>query len=654
MIGEWVAQSPALLSALAVVFAPGLALGFALRLRGLAVWALAPVGSTVVLASLAVAYGIVGIAWNPWTAGIGCFVAAGLAALGGMALGPRRRASPAPRSHRWLLASGLAAGVVVGALRVAFYVGEPRAISQSNDAVFHLNALRWVLETGSASSLELSGVVGGRTFYPAAWHALASLTAELSGAEIPVAANMVAIAVAAAVWPVGIAWFTRQVTGGSIPAAALAAALSPLLLAFPLLMLAWGVLYPYALAIALLPAVAAVTVSMPRWFDGSGPLERRLSNIVLSAILILAGLGAVALSQPAALLAWGVIALTWFAWWAVPLLRGAAPRLQTALIVGLAAAAVGFVALWYVLTRSTTGSHWAPFRGRAEVLLDVLLNGPVLLPFAVGVSILMIVGLVVAVRRRELRWLATSWVVFAGLYAVSASIGQPWLRRWLLGAWYADPYRLAALLPVVVIPLAAIGLLAIVTWAVGAISADRSKGSGRGVGVAVASVAALGVIALTVAPVVQMPRLYEQLGDARSLYENHASSFLNADERALLEQLDEFVPEDARVIGNPSTGTGFGYLLSGRDVYPRTWAPPPRDRWWLLAERMNRAATDPEVCAALEAFGSPEYVLDFGPGEEGPGRYVMPGMTDFERHDGFELVAEQGEASLWRITACGP
>ncbi|MES2867543.1 MAG: DUF6541 family protein, partial [Actinomycetota bacterium] len=121
---------------------------------------------------------------------------------------------------------------------------------------------------------------------------------------------------------------------------------------------------------------------------------------------------------------------------------------------------------------------------------------------------------------------------------------------------------------------------------------------------------------------------------------------------ALLEALDELVEPGARVLGNPSTGTGFGYFLSGVDVFPRTWSPPTSQSWTVLGEYLRDAAADPEVCEALTAYGQPEYVLDFGLGEEGPGRYELPGMTDFSGQDGFELVAEDGDVSLWRITAC--
>ena len=111
------------------------------------------------------------------------------------------------------------------------------------------------------------------------------------------------------------------------------------------------------------------------------------------------------------------------------------------------------------------------------------------------------------------------------------------------------------------------------------------------------------------------------------------------------------MPPDAVVIGNPSTGMAFGYAISGRNVIPRTWAPPAGDAYGVLWTSLRDVAQDPAVCPALGAFGA-EYVLDFGPGEEYPGRWIMPGFADLDGQQGFELVDREGAASLWRVTAC--
>src|SRR5690606_6387620 len=116
---------------------------------------------------------------------------------------------------RWLLPTALAAGVALSIWRIVGYVQDPSGISQTNDAVFHMNAVRFILQTEDASSLHVNAVVGGRSFYPAAWHALVSLVVLMTGAEISVAANMLTLVIAGLIWTLGIAWLARAVTGST-------------------------------------------------------------------------------------------------------------------------------------------------------------------------------------------------------------------------------------------------------------------------------------------------------------------------------------------------------------------------------------------------------------------------------------------------------
>lgn len=647
MIGDWIAQAGTLLIAAAVIFAPGLAIGWALRLRGLALWALAPVGSVAVLAVLAMALGEIGVSWSPLIVAPAVLVIALIAFVVGRMLLPREE--PAPSTGRMLLIAGLVAGGLVGALRLGFYIGDPSAISQTNDAVFHMNAVRWVLENGSASAFDVSAVIGARSFYPAAWHAVTSLVAIASGAQIAVAANMVSLVITAAVWPLGIAWLTRVAAPQLRHADALAGALSAGLLVFPILLFQWGVLFPNALSIALLPAAVAVTIRLLIQLTMARAERRPWPLLTRDAVFVLAGLGALAVAQPSSILVWVVLVYAWILGW---VLRGGRAGLRAWLVpvVVLLASTALFTLLWLQLARGTSGSHWPPFRSKPQALLDVLVNGQLMLPPAYAMSVLMIVGLVVAVRARRSRWIAFAWVGLSELYAISAGIGHPGLRRWLLGPWYADPYRLGSLAALVVVPLAAIGLAWLIQLLVRRFSARLPAIEGTATAIAIGVVAAVGILTLAVTPVVHMPKVVEGEWDEQTRYASNVDAFLSPDERVLLERLDENVEPDAVIIGNPGTGTGFGYLLSGRNVYPRTWAAPRTEQWQVLADGLRDGGS--EVCEALEVYGAPEYVLDFGPGEMTPGRYMMPGFTDFAGQRGFELVDAEGEASLWRITVC--
>lgn len=638
MIVDWLAQTPALVVAGLVVSAPGLLALFGAGLRGLALGAFAPVFSIAATAIAALVFGQVGLPWSPLTWVLAMLVFVAVAWLVGRMLGPAPTESA---DLRWVLVFGLFLGALFAGWRLISYISDPDGISQTNDAVFHMNAVRYILETTDASSMHVNAVIGGRSFYPAAWHGVTALIVMASGVSIPVAANIFTVVIGAVIWPLGIAWLARSVFRSDV-VAGYAAVLASALQAFPLLMFQWGVLFPNALSTALVPAALAMVVSGSSWVRESA----RWEGWVRLGLFTLVAAAALLLAQPAAFLPWAAMSVVWLSYAVV----------KHAEMLGIARALMIVTAAWVVLTlvwvylaRGTSGSHWPPFRNKFEALFDVLLNGQVRMPIALAISVLMLVGLAVTIRRRELRWFAVSWAGISLLYVLVAAVGNAFVRESILGAWYADPYRIAALAPIAAIPLAALGLDALIHF-----FARRFGRKERAFAVALAGLCASVVVMIVIVCFrgVAMPAFLEATFDRESRYLAASDAYLNPDERALLEELPDLVDEDQRVLGNPSTGAGFGYVLSGLDVYPRTWSPPKSDAWAEIAERLREAGQEDSVCEALEVYGDPAYVLDFGPSGVGPGKYPAPGMTDFDGQDGFELVAREGAASLWRITAC--
>ncbi|MEV8250811.1 DUF6541 family protein [Microbacterium sp. NPDC076768] len=641
---EWVAALPALLVAVLLVFLPGMAALFGVGLRGLSLAAFAPAMSVAMITVSGLLLGALHVPWTAMSLTLVLVALAGLAWLVGWLVMRVASTTDTAETLRWLLPVTIVVGVAFGVWRLATYIHDPAGISQTNDAVFHLNAVRYILETQDASVLHVSGVIGASSFYPAAWHAIVSAVVLLSGVEIAVAANVLTLVIGAGVWTLGIAWLARVATGSST-IAGYAALFAASLQTFPLLMFQWGVLYPNALSTALIPAGVAVVMSLPRWLSRSRPVR----SAILGTLLVGVALGALLLAQPAAALPWGLLSAVWFAFWIV---RRGRPR-PLAARLGLAALPLlVLIPMWTYFSGGTSGSHWPPFRNKAEVWLDILFNGQMGIPAAIGVSVFMLVGLVIAARNRDQQWIVGGWLGLSALYVLVAAVGAPIVRDGLLAAWYADPYRLASLAPIAVVPLAAIGFNAVVQAVAQKASREVGTAHRDRVRLVGSAVAAVGMIVLIMLRPVAMPLFLDGTFDPQSRYIADSDSYLDPDERLLLESLTDYVPEGERVIANPSTGSGFGYMLSGYDVYPRTWSPPNSDEWDILAQNLRDAASDPEVCAALGAFEDPEYVLDFGPGEDRPGRWLMPGMTDFEGQPGFELVTSVGDASLWRITAC--
>ncbi len=138
----------------------------------------------------------------------------------------------------------------------------------------------------------------------------------------------------------------------------------------------------------------------------------------------------------------------------------------------------------------------------------------------------------------------------------------------LVGPWYGDPYRLAALVPVMMIPLAAAGVVLLVdlgtAWAV-----RRRRAVGRDgirphllqarIGtVAVAVLLAIGITAVAVQPLVLRYKLQDGFAESESPYWVTGTAWLDRDERALLSRVAGEVEPGAVVLGNPGTGAALG------------------------------------------------------------------------------------------------
>lgn len=636
----WLNQFGSLLLGALVLLGPGLLINWVLRLRGLALYAFAPVATTAAGGILALLFPILGVRWNAVSFGVGVVVITTLAWAVARWVLPTKTSTEHDGRGLLLLAGLLVGGVLIG-IRLALYIGEPDAISQSNDAVFHLNALRYIAETGSASSLTLTGVLGATSVYPAAWHALVSLVVDLNGGDMPVAVNSVSLIIAVLVWPAGIAWVTRAATG-SAAAAALSAALAGTMLHFPMLLFEWGVLYPNAFALALLPATVAVVLDQDRSDDG--PRWRRVGRQMILVAMSVVALG---LAQPVALLTWILLIAT------MTITRSFAvsAESQTRRVFFVIVMIAGIGVVWLGMSYVSGGALWGPYANGLEALKELVLSAQVDLPASPLISVLTLLGLWAAWRTRATRWLGVAWVGFAVLMFLVTAVANPLVRRWVLGPWYADPYRIAATLPVVMIPLMAIGLL----WAFDKVRSalPRPLRTDSGLGYSgIVLVAAVGALALVLWPMVMLAVTPTGKTDEESRYASSEASYLSTDERALLERIDEVVEPGTLIIANPSTGAGFGYALSGANVYPRNWSQPDSPAWATLGARLRDVSERPDVCEALHAYGDPRYVLDFGPGDTSPGRYVLPGMTGFASVKGFELVTAEGDAELWRITAC--
>jgi len=652
----WVEMVPAIAVALVVVYVPGLALAFAMGARRFTLVAIAPALSVAVIAVSAIALGAAGVDWSVPVVAVIALITAALVYLA------RRVGRPVPfdgvrsRPELPFLLIGVGLGGVIVATQLVIVLVVPDAVSQTFDAPFHQNVLRYIAETGSASSFDITGLIlaaGESSFYPAAWHGVASLVWPLVNVPIPAAANAVNLVFASVVWVSGSVLLARIIVPGSRVALVAAGVLSAAFPAFPLLMLDYGVLYAYFLGLALLPIALALTVS----FAGLGPrLELgRWWHLPALALTLLA----CALAQPAVALAWGAlsipIAICWFAGFAR---RDRRLWLVLTLGVGVIAGIVILAGAWYYAGRIGLSAPWGPHTTFLGALIEAVGHAPPGHPLAVAASVLVAIGLIdIVVRLRQL-WLAFSWGLMVMLFGIASTLESLPLRNTFTGIFYNDAPRLAALIAIVSVPIAVVGTVAVcslvrrVVWP--GLSARLGDRPARTVAI---SAAAAGTVLLVVGT--QGNAIAFEIRQSATKYGfDGIVAILSEDEAQLIERLDSTTGESTVIAGSAWTGTSYAYALGDRDVITPHFNRSSDPNEIIINERLNQAVADPAVCNAVRELGV-EYVLDFGraAGDVGHGREFdglqdYPGLTDLSTSGVVTPVDREGDAVLYRITAC--
>lgn len=642
---SWVSILPALIVTGALLFLPGLLLGFLLRLRGMRLLALAPALSVSLVAVAALAAPFVGIRWSILPVLILTAVASVAAYFWSKHVGKPallRQSSNA----RQLVA--VIVSIVVPALLIAFVLvrsmHDPEFFSQRYDNFFHLNAVQYVLDTGNASPLWLGSMTSpaGVPFYPSGWHAMASIIVALSGASVPLASNAMIIVVAAVVWPIGAVFLVRELLGRNQILTVIAGALAAAFPAFPFLLLHYGVLYPLFLGLAVAPA--AIVVAW--WLLRPGRVPRR-QDWALLLVLVVPGLG---VAHPGALMA--VVALT------VPFVLArllhqmrtpGRPRLiGIGLLVAYAAAGV---VLLQVVRPPASQIYWPIINTVPDSIGEVVAASVYGYPSSLGITALMIIGAYSVIRRGTYaRWsILAMAVISAVLYIIVSASPYETLRFWFTAPWYNNPPRIAAFWAIGVLPLAALGGVVLVTWLLRQRLLVPVRRFFERLPIVLIAIVVIALVGVT-----QNAAIRQAAADIEFTYElRPGGPILSPDELDLMEDLAELVPEDAVIAGDPWTGASFAYGVSGRRVLMPHLLMDLTDDAEAINTMLSTEGDSPEVCAALEDTGV-GYVLDFsadGDFQENDGDYS--GLDDLDSSPYVELVEQRGDAKLFKIVSCG-
>ena len=655
----WISLVPLIVTVCGLLILPGLlttaASGLPLRTAA----PLAPAASVAIIAGAGVVAPLVRVPWGvPLVAALTAILtlAAALARLivsrvrarrAGSADGAATRA-PTSRPSRADVLTGLVLlgfSALIMTWLVARELNTPDAISQTFDAVFHLNAVEWILRTGNASSIKchLESPEGG--VYPMGWHTLVALTMKVAhSTSIPLATNATTIAVSALVWPGGCLALASRLFNGRRLAMIATALLCTATASFPLLVISFGVLYPNFLALALLPGMIASLLDLfPAHDEPSAP-----PLLIPALVLAVAGLG---LAQPNAIVTFLIALIILMGAWIMRAVNGAkrggpARQIRTRIIV-CAITTLATVGVWIGVRPPQRSATWGPNNVMSAVIGEILTSTPQGLHIAWVVAVPAIVGAVAAWRRRRLRWLVIFHAVGCLLYLASKTMPMGDLRYYVVGTWYSDTNRLAALIPLGAIPLAALGTCVIADRAAQRLTTLRLHEPGARRRIAYAVLVA-NLVLLGPASTATSQALHKLEAPYTM---NAGSELLTPDELGLIRMLPGLVGEDDTVAVDPSTGAALAYSLAGTSTTIKHIFYHDTPDLEVVDKKLRLAGKDPQVCEAVNNLGI-RYVLYF-PGRTLHNRRPFSGFVNLPTAGGFELVAQYGRAALYRVTACG-
>lgn len=624
------------LIALMLLVIPGAIVARVGRLTWPTALAVGPALTYGIVALAILPFGALGFPWNAWT---GLFATALVAAavFGLRFLLSRYRDLDAEtRAASRGPALVVAAGVVLGAalIGLAAVRGLPQwqSIPSNWDAVWHANTIRFILDTGQASPTHMGELRNVETnealYYPSAFHALAAVLSQLTGAAPTTAYTLSSVTAAIWLFPVSAATLTWQLlrtrtdqwrTAG---AAATAAALSASFTAIPYV----------EFDTASMPNLAAYGMAVPTMVLTASALRHR--DRIPLAVLALVGVFSVHITGGV------VVVLLVAGWWLFDALwrpvRGRVADFVTLLLIAGFSVVLLLPQFVGVLRQAEiiVGHAFVTHEGRKRGLIDAVvqhtrhlndfpIQWPLILLAAGGAVILVI---------RRIWWPLAVWLLLVvSIVHSSATFGGPLgdLVGKFSDLFYSDPRRLSAVVAMLLTAAAGIALFTL---------AALMRRRGLAAIVAAAVSLAIGVAYL--------PRHQFLFG------EKYDSVIIDDKDLEAFAHLATLPGARDTLIGDANTdGTAWMYAVAGLHPlwthydYPVQQGPGyHRFIFWAYADE---ADTDPRVAEAVKALNI-RYVVTSTPVVRG---FVMPdGLVSLDTSQSWKKIYDNGEARIyeWR------
>ncbi|MCV7176785.1 DUF6541 family protein [Mycolicibacterium sphagni] len=661
-----------LIIAVLLLILPGAVVALAGRLGWAAALGVGPVLTYGVVGLAIIPFGAIGIRWNTWTALLAlAIVTAGVFGLRVLLARYRAVGSTAPPISLWP-ALTVAAGVILGALFVgiAAWRGMPywQSIPSNWDSVWHANTIRWILDTGQASSTHMGELRNVDThaalYYPSVFHALGAVLAQLTGAAPTTAYTLSSLSAAVWLFPLSAALLTWQLlrpSGGqersdggintasqwrAAGAAATAAALSASFTAVPYV----------EFDTASMPNMAAYGIAVPAFVLITSSLQHR--DRIPLAVLALIGVFSVHITG-------GVVVVTFVvAWWLLDALwHPVLGRLRDFItLVAIAAPTLAVLLPQFlgVLQQAEViaGHAFLTHQGRKRTLFNGIVQHTRHLndyPIQNILIALAAAGFVLLLTKR-VWWPAAVWLLMMlAIVHSGAPFGGP--VGAIIGKYsdlfYSDPRRLSAVVTLLLAPMAGIALYSAALLVVAGArrltqrwAADRDPDRGFWL-----SATAMLLLAVTIGLAWHyFPRHRYLMG------EKYDRVMIDSKDLEAMAYLASLPGARDTLIGNANTdGTAWMYAVADLHPlwthydYPVQQGPGyHRFIFWAYADDADH---DPRIAEAVKALNI-RYVLT---GSRVVRGFVMPdGLVSLDKSKSWAKIYDNGEARIYEWRGSSP
>ena len=516
--------------------------------------------------------------------------------------------------------------------------GDFEVVSQTWDGMFHANAVAYAMQSGLAGPRQVQAFTGsGGDYYPTGFLSVAALMGQLLHVDAVVATNVAATLVAGALWPSAVIAAARALLGPSRRVTVAAAVLSLGVWGMPWAPLGWGVLWPMADAAAYGPWALVATIRLSRW---------QYPRAQFAPLGLVAA--ATALGQPRALVTTAFLCLVAGASVLVPaaVRRARSGRPQALGGLGLVAA-LGLLGV-YLFTRWRGGDpkfqtiDWPREETFPTAILGQLLAMPEHTLPTVAVSLLLPLGLVVAWRDAQWRWVGATWLVLVLVDAATSTLRSPLLSA-VTRFWYNDRFRSATMVALPAVLLAAIAI----GWLHERLP-DRLRVASR----------ARALVAAVLALAAVIPAIGSAAGFLGDRYavaaETSGRSLVSPEEQAFLRTLGSIVPSGELVLDNAADGSALMLAYAGvRPVFATMTDATASPNGVELLARVRAGNSEARTCN-LFAYDHIRWVLASGASYTDRGVTAKPALVIAPGYPLLTQVAAtpSGRMRLYQVTGC--